>query len=364
MRLSVVFAIVAFTLAYSGAAQAKEKKRSNLNRLAQDVKPSMESTQDPADVFYATDAEPDFSEEPDYTEEPDYSEEPDYTEEPDYSVEPDYTEEPDYYSDEPGFTPGIATPVPGPGPETPEIAESFYNWATRVEHRLNALEETGVSFAINEQLERIENEMRDQFDEIEEWRESIRARMRSFNATVREKFEEAAESRQQLQDEIEEKLDDMKIGLCPSRYNSIIYDGEADAAGATSVYGAGHEAANAFDPEREPWATKENEIPATVWYNFTTSVSLGKISLQTRSQSSNNNQAPKSFKVLGSNDCSNWSTLLHVTDSGLTTEGQTKEWDIPCKFLEGFGCIGVKVTKTQGSSYAAIANIEMWGHQI
>jgi len=347
MRLSVVFAIVAFTLAYSGAAQAKEKKRSNLNRLAQDVEPTMESTQDPGDVFYSTDPEPD------------YSVEPDYTEEPDYSVEPDYTEGPDYYSYEPGFTPGNVTP----GPETPEIAESFYNWATRVEHRLNALEETGVSFAINEQLERIENEMRDQFDEMEEWRESIRVRMRSFNATVREKFEEAAESRQQLQDEIEEKLDDMKIGLCPSRYNSIIYDGEANAAGATSVYGTGHEAANAFDPTKEPWATEKDKIPATVWYNFTTSVSLGKISLETR-DNSNIDQAPKSFKVLGSNDCSTWSTLLHVKDSGLTLQNQNKEWDIPCKFLEGFGCIGVKVTKTQGSSYAAIANIKMWGHQM
>ena len=48
----------------------------------------------------------------------------------------------------------------------------------------------------------------------EEWRQSIRVQMRSFNATVREKFEEAAESRQQLQDDIEEKLDDMKIGMC------------------------------------------------------------------------------------------------------------------------------------------------------
>ena len=84
-----------------------------------------------------------------------------------------------------------------------------------MEHRLNALEETGVSFAINEQLERIENEMRDRFDEMEEeWRQSIRVQMSSFNATVREKFEEAAESRQQLQDDIEEKLDDMKIGMC------------------------------------------------------------------------------------------------------------------------------------------------------
>ena len=70
----------------------------------------METTQDPGEVFYSTDAEPDYSVEPDYTEEPDYSVEPDYTEAPDYSVEPDYTEEPDYYSDEPGFTPGIATP--------------------------------------------------------------------------------------------------------------------------------------------------------------------------------------------------------------------------------------------------------------
>ena len=105
-------------------------------------------------------------------------------------------------------------PAPGPGPETPEVADSFYNWATRVEQRLYALEETGVSHAINERLERIENEMREQFDEMEESREIVHDLIRRVNATMREKFEEAAESRQQLQDEIEEKLDDVKSGEC------------------------------------------------------------------------------------------------------------------------------------------------------
>ena len=53
-------------------------------------------------------------------------------------------------------------------------------------------------------------------------------------------------------------------------------------AGANTTYANHivHAAANAFKPEGEaPWASKENEIPAAVWFKFQKPVKLSKVLL-------------------------------------------------------------------------------------
>ena len=129
--------------------------------------------------------------------------------------------------------------------------------------------------------------------------------------------------------------------------------------GASSEYSSQYGVANAFQPDLDKfWTTKGNGVPATVWYHFDYTFTLARISFSPRPVSWA--QVPKTFDVIGSDDCSNWHVLKSVTNSEFSKSGQTKSWDIPCESQKPYECYGIRATRTvAGGSMLSLTNIQM-----
>merc|ERR1719193_1383154 len=126
-----------------------------------------------------------------------------------------------------------------------------------------------------------------------------------------------------------------------------------------------HIAALAFKPQvKWPWASKVNgPLPATIWYSFDKSFTLAKISFTSRTgPNAFWQQTPKTFDIVGSNDCSNWNVLKSVSNSGFTKGGQTKAWEIPCEKQKSYKCYGIKASAATDTSFklVSLVNIQMY----
>ena len=106
--------------------------------------------------------------------------------------------------------------------------------------------------------------------------------------------------------------------MCKSLSDSVtpvVYYG---TAGASSKWSTDHSTQNAFDREdpNARWASKAG-FPGKIWFQFTSEVKVVKISFSSV-DGEWRVQSPKAFHVIASGDCSNWDTLLSVTNSGFT----------------------------------------------
>lgn len=127
---------------------------------------------------------------------------------------------------------------------------------------------------------------------------------------------------------------------------SVVYDG---TAGASSHSDSSYIAENAFKGSNsERWASSST-LPAKLWFNFTSPVKVGAISFESP-HSSYWNEVPKTFKLIASNDCTNWHVLLPPTNSGFTTSSQVKSWKIPCDQQKSYKCYGIEGTVNSGYS--------------
>ena len=139
----------------------------------------------------------------------------------------------------------------------------------------------------------------------------------------------------------------------------IVYDG---TAGASALAGAGYEAKYAFQNTEKFWGGRYYEDgPSFVWFRFRMAQRLAKIGFQ----GGHNAYAPKSFEVVGSNSCSNWTTLLSTSNSGIPNDLSSTffSWNIEKRHRLSFSCIGIKsITENseRPTNYPEIKNIIMW----
>jgi len=144
---------------------------------------------------------------------------------------------------------------------------------------------------------------------------------------------------------------------------SVVYNG---TAGASSTYSSNYVAENAFKgspaDEGDRWASQAS-VPNKIWYNFTSPVKVGAISFEPPYYSSYWDEVPKNFKLIASNDCTNWHVLRTVTNSGFTGYSQVKTWKIPCYQQKSYKCYGIEGTVDSGYEYwdgISLTNIKMF----
>jgi len=161
------------------------------------------------------------------------------------------------------------------------------------------------------------------------------------------------------------KLEKNKADKCEvqMKFGSAKKASYVGTPGATSIYASNHSPANAFKAQTSgtyPWANLANELPATVYFNFTSSFTLAKISFSSRTDNSWE-QTPKTFEVYGGFDCKTWYVLKTVSNSGFTGLSQTKSWDIPCGNQDSYSCYGIGASAPMsGSTYVSLQNVKMY----
>ena len=112
------------------------------------------------------------------------------------------------------------------------------------------------------------------------------------------------------------------------------------------------------------WSSDGYQFPPSVWFHYHKSHRLARIGFRTIRSNSSRYRASKSFQVIGSNDCHDWTILLEVDDGGFTFDNEFRSWDIPIDNRCSFTCIGLRGTtpKIPGNekTYMAVRNIIMW----
>ena len=72
-------------------------------------------------------------------------------------------------------------------------------------------------------------------------------------------------------------------------------------------------------------------------------------------------QSAKTFQVIGSMDCAQWTTLLSIQDANFTKYDECRSWLIPVASRRPFSCIGLRLMDSIGTQgYVAVRNIVMW----
>jgi len=139
---------------------------------------------------------------------------------------------------------------------------------------------------------------------------------------------------------------------------SVVYNG---TAGASSHDGSSYVAENAFKGSNSKRWASSSTLPAKLWYNFTSPVKVVMISFKPPFESGYEGyflkEVPKTFKLIASNDCTNWHVLLTVKNSAFTTASQVKSWKIPCDQQKSYKCYGIEGTVNSGysGSYTGIS---------
>merc|ERR1711915_648583 len=123
--------------------------------------------------------------------------------------------------------------------------------------------------------------------------------------------------------------------------SQIVYDGTAGGLGTNL-----EEAFKSSSRPSDRWWS-ENSLPAKIWYNFTSPVRVVKISFKSPYDIFWK-QVPKKFKLIASNDCTNWHVLLTVTNSAFTKSSQVMKWRIPCERQKSYYCYGIEATEHSG----------------
>ena len=76
-------------------------------------------------------------------------------------------------------------------------------------------------------------------------------------------------------------------------------------------------------------------------------------------------QSAKTFDVIGSTNCNEWTTLLSIRDANFTKPDECRSWVIPMASRRPFSCIGLNLTAPIGADkskqgYVAVRNMVMW----
>jgi len=147
--------------------------------------------------------------------------------------------------------------------------------------------------------------------------------------------------------EAHQQLADSPTSLIPNR----------GTPGASSVYST-YYARKGFSTSELSWASNSGAqyFPASVWMRYSRSHRLAKIGFRTAPSTS---EMSKGFEVIGSNDCTNWNTLLYVENAGFTKGLQFKTFQIPLENRIAFSCLGLKFQNTP-VNLVRLGQITMW----
>ena len=136
-------------------------------------------------------------------------------------------------------------------------------------------------------------------------------------------------------------------------------------AGATSIEGSCCTAIKAFTPPGASWHNKKFQFPAAVWMRFKKTHRLTKIGFRAwwPNLSENEGNMPKVTKVVGSNDCSNWNTLLQIDNfGGFTSHKEYRTFTIPSENrILSYSCFGLTWASQEGTEgWVRVGDIQMW----
>ena len=131
--------------------------------------------------------------------------------------------------------------------------------------------------------------------------------------------------------------------------------GASSVAGAEAIAGD-YSPKNAFTSSDDYWASDLNQFPAIIWMKFNNPHRLARIGYR----SNGINQIPKKMIVVGSHDCTNWSPLLTIENTGFSNK-EFRTWDIPAENRVLYRCIGLKwPVKPAGNNLVVASEIRMW----
>ena len=136
-------------------------------------------------------------------------------------------------------------------------------------------------------------------------------------------------------------------------------------AGASSIMSEEYAANKAFKNSNEWWMG--HEFPATLFFRFSTPVTVAKIGFQAPGAWDAWDQAPRDFALIASmdHDCnahSKWDVLRNVSHL-FTLPSQEYIWSIPCNTVKPWKCYGIRVTANSGDSCkncTSVMNMKMY----
>ncbi len=111
----------------------------------------------------------------------------------------------------------------------------------------------------------------------------------------------------------------------------------------------------AFTSSDDYWANVHKQLPAILWMKFNNPHRLARIGFR----SNTNVNIPKKMMVVGSHDCTNWSTLLTIENTGFS-DNEFRKWEIPAENRVLYRCIGLKWPVASSNGYAVVAEMRMW----
>ena len=128
--------------------------------------------------------------------------------------------------------------------------------------------------------------------------------------------------------------------------------------------GKTYSAANGFITSEMSWLTEPHQWPAFIWKRYQKAHRLRKIGFRV----GRSNNWPDVFEVVGSDDCSTWTSMLRLDKQGPWNGGFTKEFRtyiIPVEKRTPFKCIGLKWPGTRDewlsqSGRVSVDSITMW----
>jgi len=119
-----------------------------------------------------------------------------------------------------------------------------------------------------------------------------------------------------------------------------------------------------------PWISV-GQFPQTVYFRFPDPLTITKFSFRSRAEDSTKYPryinlvefSPTKFDFVGSDDCSEWETIMEARGVTWSTFDQEKLWIIPKEKQKSFACFGIRIVENGGNSFGthgAIQGMKMW----
>merc|ERR1711962_556686 len=142
----------------------------------------------------------------------------------------------------------------------------------------------------------------------------------------------------------------------PGGIGRIVNDG---TPGSTS--NGYYQPINAFTTSEASWYNVDGQFPAAVWMRFGRTYRLAKIGFRAWAPVGTGNW-PTVTEVVGSNDCSRWTTLLYINNKGgFTQDKEYREFTIASENRLAFSCLGLRWPSRNGcNGYVRLGHIQMW----
>jgi len=192
---------------------------------------------------------------------------------------------------------------------------------------------------------------------LDSWQEDMKAKTRKICVEEIRRYHQKHQHNETAN--LKKLIDEEIRKLMPSdKLVEIVYNGTAGASATKDD----HAAKYAFQNTAKYWGGRHNNKgPSIVWFHFRTAHRLAKIGFQ----GGRNNYAPKSFEVVGSNDCSTWTKMFSTSNLRIPKDDSSTffSWNIEKRHRLSFSCIGIKsITENseRPTNYPEIKNIIMW----